>query len=82
MTDIEVIRLELREDAVPFFIDDEISYYLEKNGGDVRAAIYEMLIIKSEESTIQVSGWTSQDTSRYFKRLASKYKNFNTGILS
>jgi len=82
MTDIEVIRLELREDSVPFFTEDEITFYLEKNGGDVRAAIYEMLIIKSEESTVQVSGWTTQDTSRYFKRLASKFKSFNTGILS
>ena len=81
MTDIEVIRLELREDAAPFFTEDEISYYLKKNGGDVRAAIYEMLIIKSEETAIQVSGLTTQDTSKYFKRLASRFKSFNSGTL-
>jgi len=82
MTDIEIIKTELRESAVPFFTDEEIAYYLEKNGGGVRAAIYEMLIIKSEDSTIRVSGWTTQDTSKYFKRLASRFKSFNTGILS
>lgn len=81
MTDIERIKKEVREDQAPFFEEDDFQYYLDKNGGNVNAAIYEMLIIKSEDSTISVSGLTTQDTSSYFKRLASRYKQFNSGAL-
>lgn len=81
MTDIERIKKEIREEQAPFFEEDDFSYYLEKNKGDVNATIYEMLIIKSEDSTISVSGLTTQDTSAYFKRLASRYKQFNSGEL-
>lgn len=81
MTDIQKIKIELREEQSPYFEDSEIQYYLEKNGGDVQATIYEMLLIKSEDSEISVSGLSTKDTSSYFKRLASKYKKFNSGIL-
>lgn len=81
MTDIEVIKKEIRESQCPFFEDDDFQYYLDKNDGNVDATIYEMLIIKSEDSTISVSGLTTQDTSGYFKRLASKHRQFNSGIL-
>lgn len=81
MTDIERVRKEVREYQSPYFEDDDFIYYLEKNNGDVEATIYEMLIIKSEDSTISVSGLNTGDTSAYFKRLASRYKRFNSGIL-
>lgn len=81
MTDIERIKKEVREEQAPYFEDDDFQYYLEKNNGNVDATIYEMLIIKSEDSTISVSGLTTQDTSSYFKRLASRYKQFNSGAL-
>lgn len=81
MTDIEKIKIEIREEQSPYFEDADFSYYLNKNGGDVNATIYEMLIIKSEDSTISVSGLNTHDTSSYFKRLASRYKTHNTGIL-
>ena len=81
MTDIERIKKEVREEQAPYFEDSDFQYYLEKNNGDVDATIYEMLIIKSEDSTISVSGLTTQDTSGYFKRLASRYKQFNSGAL-
>lgn len=81
MTDIERIKKEVREEQSPYFEEDDFSYYLEKNQGDVDATIYEMLIIKSEDSTISVSGLNTHDTSTYFKRLASRYKTFNSGIL-
>lgn len=81
MTDIEIIRKEVREAQSPYFDDDDFKYYLDKNGGDVNATIYEMLIIKSEDSAISVSGLSTQDTSAYFKRLASRYKPFNSGIM-
>ena len=82
LTDIERIKKEVREEQSPYFEDDDFTYYFEKNNGDVNATIYEMLIIKSEDSTISVSGLSTQDTSAYFKRLASRYKPFNSGILS
>lgn len=84
MTDIEkiqCIRKEIRENQSPYFDEDDFLYYLKKNSGDVNATIYEMLIIKSEDSTISVSGLSTQDTSAYFKRLASRYKPFNSGIM-
>ncbi len=81
MTDISRIKKEIREDQAPFFEEDDFQYYLDKNSGNVNATIYEMLIIKSEDSTISVSGLSTQDTSSYFKRLASRYKQFNSGLL-
>lgn len=85
MTDINkimAIKREIRENQSPYFDEDDFVYYLEKNGGDVNSTIYEMLIIKSEDSTISVSGLSTQDTSAYFKRLASRFKPFNSGIMS
>lgn len=81
MTDINRIIKEIREEQAPFFEEDDFQYYLDKNNGNVNATIYEMLIIKSEDSTISVSGLSTQDTSGYFKRLASRYKQFNSGLL-
>lgn len=82
MTEIEIIKKELRENQSPYFEEDDFQYYLDKNNGDLNATIYEMLIIKSEDSTISVSGLSTQDTSAYFKRLASRFKRFNSGVLS
>lgn len=81
MTDIERIRKEVREEQAPYFEESDFQYYLEKNNGNVDATIHEMLIVKSEDSTISVSGLTTQDTSSYFKRLASRYRQFNSGAL-
>ena len=85
MTEVEKIRYimkEIRVTQAPYFDEDDFPHYLAKNNGDVNATIYEMLIIKSEDSTISVGGLTTQDTSAYFKRLASRYKPFNSGIMS
>lgn len=81
MTDIERIKKEIREEQAPYFEEDDFEYYLNKNHGNVDLTIYEMLIVKSEDSTISVSGLSTQDTSSYFKRLASRYKPYNSGIL-
>lgn len=78
---INQIMIEIREEQAPYFSDDDIRYYLNKNGGDVEKTIYELLILKSEDSTISVSGVSTGDTSGYFKRLASRHRTFNTGIL-
>lgn len=81
MSDIDRIKREIREEQSPYFEEEDFEYYLNKNKGNVEATIYEMLIIKSEDSTISVSGLNTQDTSGYFKRLASKYRQYNSGIL-
>lgn len=81
MTDVERVYKEIREEQSPYFEDGDIEYYLQKNNGDVDATIYEMLIIKSEDSSLSLSGVNTNDTSGYFKRLASKYKRFNSGNL-
>ena len=85
MTDVEkvtYIRKEIRESQSPYFEEEDFLHYLKKNNGDVNATVYEMLIVKSEDSTISVSGLSTQDTSAYFKRLASRFKPFNSGILN
>lgn len=79
---LNIIKREIRDNMSPYFDDDDIEYYYEKNNGDMRATIYELLIIKSEDSTISVSGMNTKDTSAYFKRLASNYRAYNTGVLS
>lgn len=83
MTDAEMnrIKLILQEDDAQFFTDEQIEFYVQENDGNIDSAIYQMLIIKSESSEISVSGLSTQDTSGYFKRLASRYKPRNTGIL-
>lgn len=78
---IERIRKEIREDQAPYFTPDDFEYYLKKHGGDIEAVVYEMLIIKSEDSTITVSGLSTKDTSSYFKRLAAMHKRFNSCTL-
>lgn len=85
MTDVEkvtYIRKEIRESQSPYFEEEDFLHYLKKNNDNVNATIYEMLIVKSEDSTISVSGLSTQDTSAYFKRLASRFKPFNSGILN
>lgn len=81
MTDVERVYKEIREEQSPYFDDGDIEYYLNKNNGNVELTIYEMLIIKSEDSSLSVSGLNTADTSGYFKRLASRYKPFNSGIM-
>lgn len=78
---IESIKREIRENQSPYFEDGDIEYYYEKNGGDFKATVHELLLIKAEDSTISVSGLTTQDTSSYFRKLASRYRSYNTGVL-
>lgn len=77
----EKILVEVREKQSPYFDVEDIEHYYEKNKHDVEATIYELLIIKSEDSSIQVSGLTTQDTGKYFRMLAQKYRRYNSGVL-
>ena len=75
------IKKNLREEDYPLFSDEDLMFYLNENNGDVEATIYQCLIIKSEDSSISLTGLNVADTSKYFKRLAQKYRKNNSGIL-
>lgn len=78
---LESIKIEARENQAPYFTDEEIEYYYGKNDSDFDSTVHELLLIKAEDSTISVSGLTTQDTAGYFRRLASRYRKFNSGPL-
>jgi hypothetical protein len=81
MSDLSNLKLILREGDIPFFTDEQLNFYLEQNGGDVRGAAYQCLLVKAEDTTLSVSGLSTADTSKYFRRLASQYRPFNSGTL-
>ena len=81
MSDLSNLKLILREDDIPFFTEDQLNFYLEQNGGDERATAYQCLLVKAEDTTLSVSGLSTADTSKYFRRLASQYRPFNSGTL-
>lgn len=74
MEPLSELKLLCREKQVPFFDDEELQYQLERAGGDVNLAAYHCLIIKAENSTVQVSGLTLADTHTYWLRLASSVR--------
>ena len=75
------LKLILREKDCPFFSEDELEFYLEKNDNDLNSTVYECLMVKSENTTLSVSGLECADTSQYFRRLAQQYRPSNSGIL-
>lgn len=81
MTTLEELRVILREDDIPFFTDEQLEYYLNKNGGNVDLTAYECLGIKAEDTSLSITGFSTGDTSKYFKRMAQKYRPNNSGIL-
>jgi hypothetical protein len=81
MDALKELKMNVRENIIPYFSDEELVYYLEKNNGDVRKASYECLILKAEITGLDVSGVSTKDSSSYFKMLAQKYVTPNTGTL-
>ena len=82
MGEIQELKLILREETSPFFSDEEIAYYLEKNNYNVSATAYECLIIKSENDSISLPGGLNiADNQGYWLRLAKKYKPNGSKIL-
>lgn len=79
---LKKLKFNLRENQVPYFEDEELVMLLENNNNDVRKASYEGLIIKAETTGLSVSGLTTQDSSSYFKMLASRYVPTNSGVLT
>lgn len=81
MKSIEDLKVILREEDVPFFTDEELQMYLSENDGDYKSTAYQCLLIKAEDTTLTVSGMSAADSSKYFRRLASRYRPNNSGIL-
>lgn len=81
MQSIEDLKIVLRENDIPFFTDQELNFYLKENDGDYRRTAYQCLCVKAENTALSISGLTTADTSAYFRRLASRYRPNNSGIL-
>ena len=81
MGELERLKIILREKDLPFFEDDEIKFTLESSSSFNEAA-YVLLIRKSEDTTINLSGFNVADTSKYFMRLAQMYRPSNSGVLA
>ena len=82
LNNIDKLKLVLREKDCPFFSDEELAFYLEENGNDFNKTAYRCLIVKSENTTLNISGMQADDTSKYFRRIAQRYRSTNSGILS
>lgn len=81
MDKLEELKFNLREKQCPYFDEKELLILLEKNNNDVKKASYEGLVLKAETTGLNVSGLTTQDSSKYFKMLASKFCTTNSGVL-
>lgn len=82
MREIQELKLILREETSPFFTDEELSYYLEKNQSDINKTAYECLLLKAEDDSIALPGGLQlANNSTYWLRLAKQYKPNGSRIL-
>ena len=82
MGEIQELKLILREETSPFFSDEEIAYYLEKNNYNIDTTAYECLLLKAEDDSISLPGGLQlANNSSYWLRLAKKYKPNGSKIL-
>ena len=77
---LDRLKFISRESEMPMFTDEELQSYLD-NSDSFELALYELLMLKSENTGLQISGLTIQDTSSYFRRLAQTYRPHNSGVL-
>lgn len=78
---IEYFREILREDDIPFYDEEQIAFYIALNNGNYNSALYQMLVRKAEDTTLNVSGMKTNDESSYFKMIAQRYRPNNSGTL-
>ena len=81
MSSLGELKIVLREEDVPFFTDEQLLFYLKENNGDYNATAYQCLLIKAEDTTLSVSGLSASDSSKYFRRIAARYRPHNSGVL-
>lgn len=80
-TQLNSLKIILREKEIPFFDDVELQFYFSKNNGKFNDTVYECLLVKSENTTLNITGLSTADSSNYFRRLANRYKPNNSGVL-
>lgn len=80
MEKIDELKLILREKDYPYFSDDELLYFLQKYGS-VEDAAYQALMLKAENSKLNIAGLSLEDTSEYWLRLAQTYRTSKTRIV-
>lgn len=78
---IKQVQRNIREEEIQYFTPEEIGEYLIEFNNDVRETSYQLLVIKSENTSLQVSGLTTQDTSKYFLRIAARFRRVNSGVI-
>lgn len=81
LSDLEKLKIVLREEDCPLFTDEELLFFLEQNGNNFNQTAYDCLIMKSENTTLNMSGLELGDTSKYFRRIAQKYRTNNSRVL-
>lgn len=77
---LATVKRILREDTMPL-LSDELIADISSSSDTVDEVIYKGALMKSEDTTLQVSGLSTADTSKYFLRIASMHRPSNTGIL-
>lgn len=77
---LDRLKFILRESEMPMFTDEELQSYLDSSES-YEMALYELLLMKAENTGLSISGLSIQDTSSYFRRLAQTYRPNNSGIL-
>lgn len=77
---LDRLKFILREAEMPMFTDEQLQKYVD-SAESPEIALYELLLLKSENTGLQVSGLEISDTSSYFRRLAQTYRPHNSGIL-
>lgn len=77
---LAAVKRILREDTMPL-LSDELIADISSSSDTVDEVIYKGALMKSEDTTLQVSGLSTADTSKYFLRIASMHRPSNTGIL-
>ena len=82
LNSIDDLKVVLRESEVQMFTDLELQWYVDKFNGNYNRAAYELLIVKSENTGVSISGMSAEDSSSYFRRLAQRYRPNNSGVLS
>lgn len=82
MENLEKLKIILREESSPFFSDKELNYYLEKSENNINKAAYECLLVKAEDDSISLPGGLQlADNSKYWLRLAKRYKPNRSRLL-
>lgn len=78
---VSKLKIVLREEDCPFFTDEELNFYLSENGQDFKKTAYQCLILKAENTNLVLSGLETADTSKYFRRVAQRYRENNSRVL-